>query len=303
MRPTSLLPAALAAILGMVAVGAARGAVTSEDTLAEVRAAIEQGRYGEAASAASGLEHRTKDEALRTEAMRLRAVAIRKKGDWASAARVYKALAARFEKGSAERVRYEAAAEVLAASPQGRYPASSGSGTLAEDGVLAEATVQVGESRAAKLAARAAAVKTARTPQEVVAALGEVLEGYREARILAPNLPEEREREAAQAAGDRLEATANVMRPKLRKKLAEFGRTFGLRGTADSGQVKQLEECHDLCVKMAETEEAFQSLLMAVEGEGRAERLKLVRESKGRGREYGAMAREFNRPLMRPALR
>lgn len=301
MRPTLWLPAAVAVILGMVAVGAAWGAATPEDTLEEVRAAIAEGRYEEAASAASNLERGTKDDAVKTEAMRLRAVALRKKGDWAAAAKAYKSLAGRFEAGSEEQVRYEAAGEVLAASLQGRYAGVEG--TLAEDGVLAEATVRVGEARAAKLAARVAALKTARTPQEVVAVLGEVLEGYGEARILAPNVPEGREQEAAQAAGDRLEALAKEAKPKLQQKLEEFNRTIGSRGTVDSVRVKQLEEYHDLCMKMAEAEDAFQSLLKKVEGEGWPERLRLERESEKRGREYGVMAQWFNRPLTRPWLR
>ena len=54
MRPTLWLQAAVAAILGMAAVGAAWGAATPEDALEEVRAAIAEGRYEEAASAASG---------------------------------------------------------------------------------------------------------------------------------------------------------------------------------------------------------------------------------------------------------
>ncbi len=289
----------------------ARGAET-EERLAEVRLWIDQGSYDEAIPAARQLARLSRDEATRVEATRLLATALRRKSNYKTAAAACKDLAALVEEGSDEHIRAAATAEVLLASPDGRYsplesratgdegagPEGPAGRTLADDGYLADALAALGEGRAAALGPKVAALKRLRAPPEVAASLAEIADGFRRARVLAPEMDPKAERDAGEAAGQRLDDLAKQLRPKLRSKLDAVERTVVSRGTVSSALRKELEQYRDMCEKMAEAEESFRGSLKQIGGQGWSRRGPLNGASIMRGFEYGGMARRFRFVLL-----
>jgi hypothetical protein len=298
---------AAAAGLGSDAPPAAKD--TAAERVAGLQAALEAGRLDEVVAGAASVLRGVRDEGLKTEATRLLAEALRRKGDWRPAAKAYKDLAARFEKGSDAAVRHEAVAEVLEAAPQGLYHALQGDKdfgppkTLADEAVLAAALDKLAEQRAAKLAARVAAMRVARTPPDVVSIFEELAAAYREIRAISPGFPYDAERRAAQAAAERLETIGRDLQPKVRAKIVEADREVAQRGTVTSAQREEFEEYHATCAKMAEAEEAFRRTLQTVGGAGWPERGRLGLQSAGRGAAYGLAAARFHWLSVRPTGR
>ena len=300
------------ALIAAAMVGRAWGlepATAQQERLEEIRSLLAGGRCVEAIEAARPFAASVKDKSVKAEATGLLATALRRNGDWALAAKAYKDLAGLVEKGSEAQIRAEATAEILAASPGGVYPPLKKEGveeeprTLAHDGVVTDALALVGEARAKKLGAKAAALKRSATPADVVAALEEMAAGYREARVLAPQMGYEAEREAVRAAAERLVNLSNEATPKLRQKLQELDQAAAIQGGLNSGQQKEAQEYNDLCVKSAETENKFRDVMKDLGGAGWPERAKLGLASMGRNREYGVLALGFHRvTLMRRGL-
>ena len=281
-------------------------ATAQQERLEGIRTMIAEGKYTEAVEAARPFAASVREKDVKADATGLLATALRRNGDWALAAKAYKDLAGLMEKGSDEAIRAEATAEVLAASPGGVYPplkkegAEEKSRTLVHDDEVTAVLAVVGEARAKKLGAKAAALKRLAMPADVVAALEEVAAGYREARVLAPRMGYEAEREAVKAAAERLESLSNEATPKLRQKLQEFNQAAVGQGGLNSGQQKEAQEYNALCVKSAETENKFREVMKDVGGAGWPERAKLGMASMGRNREYGVLALGFHRvTLMR----
>ena len=294
--------------MGLAAVLAVTGSALALDPaeaqrqrLAEIQSLMDEGKYAEAVEAARPFAASVYDKDVKTEAMRLLAEALRKNGDWGLAAKAYGDLAGRYEKGSEAAVRAQATAEVLAKSPQGVYAglkkpaAAEGPRTLAEDEVLAEALAAVGEARAAAPGSKVAAMKKAATPAEVATALEEVLAGYAEARMLAPKMSYEAEREAAKGAAERLESLGNEAKPKLREKLAGYDQAAAAQGGLNSAQKAEVEKYHQLCVESAEAEVKFRERVREAGGPEWTERVRLVFDSTRRNHEYGLLAVGFHR--------
>jgi hypothetical protein len=284
-------------------------AAAQQERLEEIRTMIAEGKYAEAVEAARPFAASVKDKGVKAEATGLLATALRRNGDWALAAKAYKDLAGLVEKGSEAQIRAEATAEVLAASPGGVYPPLKKEGvaeeprTLGHDDVVTDALALVGEARAKKLGAKASALKRSAAPADVVAALEEMAAGYREARVLAPQMGYEAEREAVRAAAERLESLSNEAMPKLREKLSALGQAAASQGGLNSGQQKEAQDYGDLCVKSGESEDKFREVMKDVGGAGWPERVKLGLASMGRNREYGVLALGFHRvTLMRRGL-
>jgi hypothetical protein len=258
------------------AAGAALAAETApqQDRLTAMRTALDAGLYAEASAAARQFIGGARDDQAKTEALRILAVALRKQGEWRQAAKAYGDLKDRYEKGSEFNVRYEAAAEVLAASPKGFYPpmappsGAETARTLADDAVLGEALVRVGETRAEKLKTVAAAMKKAATGKDVAAKFAEVIDGLAKARYLAPNLPVTQDREAAEAAADALDRLEKEVGGNVRTRLAELEKAIVARNTVSTPQRKQLTECQDVCQQMIAAEESFRETLRKVPGQG-----------------------------------
>jgi len=292
------------ALIAAAMVGRAWGlepAAAQQERLEEIRSLLEGGRFVEAIEAARPFAASVKEKNVKAEATGLLATALRRNGDWALAAKAYKDLAGLVEKGSEAQIRAEATAEVLAASPGGVYPPLKKEGveeeprTLGHDDVVTDALAAVGEARAKKLGAKASALKRSATPADVVAALEEMAAGYREARVLAPQMGYEAEREAVTAAAERLVNLSNEATPKLRQKLQELDQAAAIQGGLNSGQQKEAQEYNDLCVKSGESEDKFREVMKDVDGAGWPERAKLGLASMGRNREYRVLALGFHR--------
>ncbi|MBM4019417.1 MAG: hypothetical protein FJ288_14030, partial [Planctomycetes bacterium] len=126
---------------------AAPGGSEEAQKVAAIQALLTAGEFDKAAEQAGAYLRTARDDAAKTEAMRILAEALRKKGDFRLAPAAYLRLRERFEKGSDDYVRYDGIAEVLKASPTGVYqppgapPVKPAPGapavTLADDGALA----------------------------------------------------------------------------------------------------------------------------------------------------------------------
>ncbi len=301
-------------VLASVLVTTTAWAAPGQNPLDAIRSAMANADYGAAVTAARACILLSDDQEAKTEAMVLLADALRKKGDWTPAAKAYADLKGRFEKAADSAVRYEATAEVIQACREGVYPplassptpyGSPPSATVAADDVLALALVHLGETRARKLDTRAEGLKRAATPEEAAALFAEVIEGYRQARILAPSLPRTHDLEAAKAAGSRLEALSGEILPKLQAGMAKLQETIGERATIDNQQKKELADREAHCIAMAEAEDAFRGALVKVNDPGGRRNPELVRlgaESLKRNREYGRLAQVCRRIRTRPGL-
>ena len=299
----------LGALLVFVTVVVAAGVVLAgEATVASsrievIQAMLDGGRYDEAAEAAKGMLRGARDDQTKTEAMRILAVALRKKGEWKAAAKAYTDLKDRFDKSLPDHVLSEATAEVLAASPKGVYPplvaksgttdaagASNPPATLASDAVLASALAIVGDARAAKANARLAEIRKSRSPKEIVKILEEMLQGFDQARVLNPGLSLDLGRNAAQAAGAALEAVDKDVFSPIRQKVEDM-RTVALeRHTIDNTQKDTVTEFQEMSRQAGEAEDTYRTLLNGV-GRGWPEAQALAAASRTRFVAYNQLTR------------
>lgn len=300
-------------VAGMLAVVLAAGAADGpgpEERLAEIRLWLDQGNYEEAIPAALGLVKSARDEKLKAEATRLLGDGLRKKGDWKLAAKAYETAAEGYEADSEAGIRTAAAAEVLKASPEGTYApveakrARSADAeaddaaeprTLSDDAYLAECLAEVGESRAARLKGKVRGLARLDTPPEVASRFEEIAAEFRRARVLAPEMDPEAERQAALTAGKRLEALAMTLLPKLRVTLDAMEQVIADRGTVSSAQREKLNEYHAMCVKMAEAEKTFRRVLAGILIPSWREGQALKRASGGHQIKYTSLASGFRK--------
>jgi len=287
------------------------------------------GKFDDALDAARALMRTATDDTLKTGATRLAAECLRKKGDWQAAAGVYTTLRDRFEKGSADHVKYEAIAEILHVSPAGVYPpleaavaakakpaAGGDSGTispvaaaapaaapdkpavmnLSDDAYLARALACLGAARIEKLKARITAINKARTPQEAEAAFAALVEECRQAKVLAGDQADAVEQAGAQAAGRKLAEFGKQVTPTLTSKAAEFHvaeRTSGLT----MAQRKDMLDFQALCTSLAGCEGDFQGVIRKVAGlDAGTDGAELRSGSARRQAEYARLARAFEPP-------
>ena len=260
----------LIAAVASAAVAAAAPEQGPQARVQAIRADLDAGKFQEAAAAAKAFIGGTRDEQAKTDAMLVLATALRKQGEWRPAAKAHADLKDRYEKGSAAYVRNEATAEVLQASPKGVYPplasgtsaaGGAGAGTLADDKVLEEALVRVGEARAEKLKTAAADLKKAASSKEIAARFVEIISGLKEARYLKPDIPVTQDREAAEAAGAALDRVQKDVVARLRPKVVELEQTITARHTVNALQRKQMTEYQDALGQMTAAEESFRDTL------------------------------------------
>jgi hypothetical protein len=293
-----------AAVLGIACILIAAGSSFAAEPFAEarlatIRAAYAAGKYDEAVTGARSLMTGTKDDSAKIEAMRILADSLRKQGEWRLAAKAYSDLKDRFEKGSADHVRCEATVEVLQTSPKGVYAAtaakSGSTAALSDDGALAEALVHVGDARAEKLKVRVAAMKKSNSAKDIAAALTEVVQGYKQARILDAKLPVELDRDAAQAAGAALERIENQVVVPIRDRISELEQSAMTKRTISNTQRKQAMDYQGVCQEMVDAENAFRGVLGQVGGFGWPEGRTLFGASFKRSVEYGRMLQASKR--------
>lgn len=297
-----------------------------QQQVADIQAMFDAGKFDQAADAAKAYLAGARDEKAKTDAIRIIAESLRKKGDWRQAPGAYARLRDRFEKNSDDYVRYDAIYEVLRASPTGVYqagsgvsggtpspnsagagdpasapatgPASTTSGqvTLADDQALTEALRRLGTFRSNRLKSRVAMIRRGRTPQEVVSAFAPAAEEARQIFLLSQDVPPGPARELAVAAGARLQELAGQITAALRAKLEGFHKKkkFENPWSFTNIEKKEVQDTQSACKAMAEAEKTFQGCLFYVSGTGEwADGDRLRSESSARQSEYDQLAAQF----------
>lgn len=283
--------------------------------VAEIQAQMMAGNVDDALKAAKEFLKTTKDEAAKTEAMRVVAEGSRKKGDWRGAMVAYRVLADRFDKASDDCVRFGAIADVLGISPTGVYKATAGTPpkagtdtetpakeprTLSDDAALEEALASLASLRIAKLKSRCGAVRSKRTPQEVMQVFGPLAEEARQVFLLGPETPPADSREMGTMAGQRMGQLGTQAQGLLRTKLQKYQPKFNNPWSFSNVDKKDIQQAHKACKEMADAEKAFQTALAQVTGPGEwPEGDGLRVESTERSAAYLQLAEEYIVPAYR----
>jgi len=276
--------------------------------VAEMEAALTAGEFDKAIEQANAYLKSARDEGGKTEAVRILAEALRKKGDWKQAAAAYQRLRERFEKNSDDWVRYDAIAEVLRASPTGVYqpagapapkadPPASTAATLADDNVLAEALARQAGSRAGKLKGRIPALLRATTPQLVMAAFAPALGEAKMVFAVSADVPPDAAREVCAAAGKRLQALGNQIIPALNAKLEKYQPKMTAPWSFTNQEKADIKNTQAACKEMADCENQFQQAIFIMNGKGDwpdANRLRT--ESGDRRTSYDELGKKFYVP-------
>jgi len=267
---------------------------------APIEALLTAGEYDKAIEEARSLQNSSPDETVKTEAQRMMADALRKKGQWKDATVAYGRVRDRYTKSSDDYLKYQTIAEILRTSPTGTYraaaPDSAGGDppTLADDAHLTEALRHQAGLLVKKVLLRTSVLRRTRTPREVVNLFADLVEGFRQAVVLDPNLAAKDERETAQAAGTRLQELANTMVPQLRGKAAKIRGKRQSPWSYTNVEKEDIQKCNALVKEFASVEGQFQGLLGKVGGSGEwAEGDALRTQSSDRAATYQSFEDDF----------
>ncbi|MCX5672565.1 MAG: hypothetical protein NTU94_14710 [Planctomycetota bacterium] len=265
---------------------------------AEISAKLVAGQVDEALAEAQAFAAKTLDDKAKTEALRIAADCVRKKADWKGAAQAYTKLKERYEKGSDDYVRYEAIAQILAASPTGVYmgagPGAKGdlTSTLADDAVLKTSIGRLVTQRGGKLKSRIYAFRQAKTPQQVAVAFKPVVEDAKPLLQLGTDSAVDVVKEVAEAAGKRLQEIARANEAGLRAKLKAWQWKFEKPWLFNNLDKEEMPALNASCKAMAQAEKDFQESLMLLSGAWPGAEL-LRRESADRSAVYEGLSAEF----------
>jgi len=276
--------------------------------VAEMQAALTAGEFDKAVEQANAYLKSTRDESGKTEALRILADALRKKGDWKQAPAAHLRLRERFEKNSEDWIKYDAIAEVLRASPAGVYQPAGGpapkaaapgatAATLADDNALTEALARLAGGRAGKLKARIPAILRAATPQLVMAAFTPVLEETKMVFAVSADAPPDAAREVGAAAGKRLQALGTQIIPVLNAKAEKYQPKMNAPWSFTNQEKADIKSTQAACKEMTDCEKQFQQALFIMTGKGDwpdADRLR--KESADRGTSYEELSNKFYVP-------
>lgn len=280
---------------------------------AEIAAKMLAGNVDEALQEAKAFILKTKDEKAKTEAMRVVAECYRKKSDWKQALLAYQQLRDRFKKGADDYAKYDAIWEVMKGSPAGLFqpqgggvtpaPAPTGSDptsapaarkTVADDEGLSEALGRVAQFRSTRLKPRAAVIRRARSPQEVVSAFTPAAEDARQILLIGPDVSPDGPRELVAAAGTRLRDIGKQVEMTLRNKLQKYQAKFENPFSFTNIEEKDVANTCTECKAMAEAEKNFQEAMFGLGGKGDWPDGETFRkESSDRRATYEQLAREF----------
>ena len=267
---------------------------------APIEALMSAGEYDKAIEEAKSLQNSSPDESVKTEAQRLMANALRKKGQWKEATVAYGRVRERYTKSSDDYLKYQTIAEILRMSPTGTYravvPDSTGGDlpTLADDAHLTEALRHQAELLAKKVLSRASVLRRAKAPREIVTLFADVVEGFRQARVLDPNMAAKDERETVHMAGARLQEIADTMVPQLRAKATKVREKRQSPWSYTNVEKADIQKCSALIKECASVEGQFQGLLGKVGGSGEwAEGDALRTQSSDRAATYQSFEDDF----------
>jgi hypothetical protein len=243
----------------------------------------------------------TKDEEARTDAYLVMADATRKKADWRNAPAAYQRVRDRYEKGSDKFLKYDAVAAVLRSSPTGVYRApgtppkpEAEQKTLADDAVLDEAVALMISGKMEKLKTRAAALKRAQSPQDLVKMFEPMGDECRQATIVAPKADLSQGREAATIAGTRMQELSSQVVATLRTKLQGYQPKMESPWSFTNKEKKAIGDYATLCRGLAVNEKGFQEQVTKMAGGGAwPEGDRIRRESESRRTSYERLAEEF----------
>ncbi len=278
-------------------------AILSEDQqkVAAIQADLMAGNTDKALEAVKEFLRDTKDEEARTDAYLVMADATRKKADWRNAPAAYQRVRDRYEKGSDKFLKYDVIATVLRASPTGVYRApgtppksEAEQKTLADDAALDEAVALMISGKMEKLKTRAASLKRAASPQDLVKMFEPMVDECRQATIAAPKADLSQGREAATIAGTRMQELSTQMTATFRAKLkgyaAKMERPWGFTNV----EKRDIGNYSTLCRGLAANEKSFQEQVTRMAGGGAwPEGDRIRRESESRRVSYENLAEEF----------
>jgi len=267
---------------------------------APIEALMSAGEYDKAIGEAKSLQNSSPDESVKTEAQRLMADALRKKGQWKDATVAYGRVRDRYTKSSDDYLKYQTITEILRTSPTGTYravvPDTTGGDppTLADDAHLTEALRRQAELLVKKVLLRASVLRRARTPREIVTLFADVVEGFRQALVLDPNVAAKDVRETAQMAGTRLQGLADTMVPQLRVKAVKIREKRQRPWSYSNVEKEDIQKCSALVKECASVEGQFQGLLGKVGGSGEwAEGDAIRSQSSDRAATYQSLDGDF----------
>ena len=267
---------------------------------APIEALVSAGQYDKAIEEATSLKNSSPNESVKTEAQRLIADAMRKKGQWKEATVAYGRVRDRYPKGSDDCLKYQTIAEILRMSPTGTYRAAVSDGvggnppTLADDAHLTVALRHQAELQVKKILLRASTLRRAKAPREVVTQFADMVEGFRHALVLDPHAAAKGIRETAQTAGTRLQELANAMVPQLRAKAAKVRVKREKPWSYTNVEKEDIQKCSALIKECASVEGQFQGLLGKVGGSGEwAEGDALRTQSSDRAATYQSFEDDF----------
>ena len=267
---------------------------------APIEALMSAGEYDKAIEEAKSLQNSSPDESVKTESQRLMADALRKKGQWKDAMAAYGRVRERYTKSSDDYMKYQTIADILRISPTGTYRAvvPDGTGgdlpTLADDAHLTEALRYQAELLVKKVLVRASVLRRAKVPREIVTLFADLVEGFRQARVLDPNMAAKDERETVHMAGARLQEIADAMVPQLRAKAVKIREKRERPWSYTNVEKTDIQKCSALVKECASVEGQFQGLLGKIVGTGEwAEGDAIRTQSSDRAATYQAFEDDF----------
>jgi hypothetical protein len=277
------------------------GVPDDQKRASELEVLLKDGKFDEAADGATKLLATTHDDGVKTTASKVLAESLRKKGEWGRASGAYTKLRDCCGKTTDEWYLNDAIAEILRASPNGIYsgtalpaPADPAAKTLSDDGTLKDAEVRLASLRMKALKPRAAAVRAARAPVDVMAALKPLMDEVRRIRTLSDAAAPEVPKELVAAAGARLAEVAAQVVPNLKAKYQVVRLKADRPWSYNNVEKKDILDTHAMCAAMADSEKAFQDCVDTAGDKNTAEDLKkLASASADRQQTYEQLSQQF----------
>jgi len=277
--------------------------------VAEIQVVLAAGEFDKAIEQANAFLKTAKDAGAKTEAFRILAEALRKKGDWKQAAVAYLRLRDGCEKNSDDWIKYDAIAEILRASPAGVYqpagaiapkppatPAASSDppGKLSDDNALAEALTRLAGFRAGRLKSRIATVTRPSTPQLVVAAFEQVAEEAKLVFTLSADAPADSAHGVCSATGGRLQTLGGQIISALKTKIDKYQPKMNSPWSFTNQEKLDIKGTQTACKELAQCEDKFQQALPLMAGKGDwPEGEKLRKESAERRASYEQLGKQY----------
>ena len=306
-------------------VGAPPAAVMSnspeQKQVADIQTVFAAGEYDKVIASAQAYIASGKEDPTKTEAIRLIAESLRKKGEWKQLPAAYSRLRDRYDKTKDEWVRLDGLVEVARGSPNGVYvvgmasggpkpvgptpvaaaatgtadPASALlAGTIAEDSVLVKGMTRVAVGRLRNLKSKLAAIKAARTAPDVVTQFTAAAETAKQILLLSNDVPPDQIRELGLAAGARLQELAAPMVQKMEDKLARYQPKMTSPWLFTNVEKKDITDSSGVCKQIAEAETSFlQSLAVVAVKPDWPEADRLRKESADRKGRFDNLAKEL----------